>query len=66
MIIHNIEEIMDINDIFKCYDKRQKKFLQNKGIQFISINKDTKRYWLYIISFELIKALDDWERRDAV
>jgi hypothetical protein len=66
MIIHNIEEITDLENIYKCYDKKQRKFLQNKGIQFIATNKDAKKYWVYLVSFELVRALDDWERRDVV
>lgn len=63
MLITNIEEIIPKKDIYKCTNKRQKKFLTDKGLQFIGFGK---KYWIYMQTAELVRALDDWEieRRD--
>lgn len=64
MLIHNIEDVMPKESLYRCTNKRQKKFLTDKGLQFIAFGK---KYWVYLQTAELVRALDDWdmERRDT-
>lgn len=62
MLIHNIESLMPKENVYKCTSKREKKFLTEQGLQFIAFGK---KYWLFLETPELIRALDAWERRDT-
>lgn len=54
---------MTVKDFYFCYDKKVAKYLRyDKGIEFITVarhDKTGKRFWLFLQSEELSKALSE-------
>ena len=50
---------------YKCFSTRQKRYLMDKGFEYICIAIDPKTedlFWLFLRNDNLNKALDNWDK----